>query len=119
LFDRTKQFVHLTAAGASFVREAKEALVHIERAVNLAKAVDQPDNFALGYSPYVSRRLVSLVRSLFTEKFSRVHLVLAPAHGEEQVDLVRKGMLDAGLTTLPILAESLAVQSLAVEPLVA
>lgn len=119
LFERTKQFVRVTAAGVSFVREAKEALLHIERAVNLAKAMDQPDNFSLGYSPYVSRRLVDSVRSLFDEKFSRVHLVLAPTHSDEQVDLVRKGMLDGGLTALPILAESLAVQSLAKEPLVA
>ena len=119
LFERTKQFVRLTPAGVSFVREAKEALLHIERAINLAKAASQPESFSLGYSPYVSRRLVASVRSLFAEKLARVHLVLAPAHGEEQVEMIRKGLLDGGLTTLPVLAESLAVQSLALEPLVA
>lgn len=119
LFERSKQFVRVTAAGVSFVREAKEALLHIERAVNLAKAVDQPNNFSLGYSPYVSRKLVGSVRSLFAEQFGRIHLVLAPTHGDEQVELVRKGALDGGLTTLPIPAESVAVQFLALEPLVA
>lgn len=117
LFERTKQFVRVTPAGASFVRESKEALLHMERAINLAKAVSQPESFALGYSPYVSRSLVSAVRDLFSEKFDRVHLVLAPLHGEEQIDLVRKGELDGGLTPLPVAAETIAVQSLGFEPL--
>ena len=119
LFERTKQFVRLTPAGVSFVREAKEALLHIERAVNLAKAASQPECFSLGYSPYVSRRLVASVRSLFAERFASIHLVLSPAHVDEQVELVRRGELDGGLTMLPVVADSLAVQSLALEPLVA
>ncbi|MGH9476061.1 MAG: LysR family transcriptional regulator [Terriglobales bacterium] len=118
LFERTKQFVRLTPAGVSFVREAKQALLHIERAVNLAKAANQPDSFSLGYSPYVSRRLLGSVRGLFAEKFSRVRLAMKPAHGTEQVDLIRKGMLDGGLTPLPFSAEAIAVQSLGMEPLV-
>lgn len=118
LFERTKQFVRLTAAGVAFVREAREALLHIERAINLAKAATQPESFSLGYSPYVSRRLVTSVRDLFTEKFNRVHLALAPVHGDEQIELIRKGTLDGGLTPLPVAAEAIAVQSLGLEPLV-
>lgn len=57
------------------------------------------------------------MRTLFAEKFDRVHLVLAPLHGEEQVDLVRRGELDGGLTPLPVAAETIAVQSLGLEPL--
>lgn len=117
LFERTKQFVRVTPAGVLFVREAREALLHIERAINLAKAATQPESFSLGYSPYVSRRLVTSVRTLFADKFSRVQLLLAPAHGDEQVDLIRKGRLDGGLTPLPVAAEALAVQSLGLEPL--
>lgn len=117
LFERTKQFVRVTPAGNSFVREAKEALLHIERAINLAKAASQPESFSLGYSPYVSRSLVNAVRNLFSEKFGRVHLALTPLHGEEQVDLIRKGELDGGLTLLPVVDDAIAVQSLGFEPL--
>jgi LysR family hca operon transcriptional activator len=59
LFDRTKRDVHLTQAGMAFVVEAKEALVHSQRAVPVAKATQQPDGFTLGHSPDINPRLLS------------------------------------------------------------
>lgn len=117
LFERNKQFVRVTAAGAAFVREAKEALLHAERAINLAKAASQPASFALGYSPHVSRSFIASARQVFSTRFSDIRVSLTDAFADEQLSMIRSGMLDAGLVMLPLNAESLAVQSLLLEPL--
>lgn len=117
LFDRTNHAVRLTEAGAVFVREAKQALLHGERAVNLAKAIAQPSVFSLGYSPYVSHEFVASIRALFASQFKNVQLSLVSAFADEEMEQVQAGALDAGLVTLPVAASALAVQRLLMEPL--
>ena len=46
------------------MEEAKEALLHSERAVHRAKASKHPNRFTLGYSPDINPRLISSVRSI-------------------------------------------------------
>jgi DNA-binding transcriptional LysR family regulator len=117
LFDRTNHAVRLTEAGAVFVREAKQALLHGERAVNLAKAITQPSAFSLGYSPYVSHEFVASIRVLFASQFKNVRLSLVSAFADEELEQVQSGVLDAGLVTLPVTASALAVQRVLTEPL--
>lgn len=117
LFERTKHAVRLTEAGAVFVQEAKQALLHGERAVNLAKAFSRPSTFSLGYSPYISPIFVSSVRTLFASQFASFKILLVSAFTDEQLECIRKGRLDAGLVTLPIAAGTLAVQRVLMEPL--
>lgn len=117
LFDRTRQAVRLTEAGAVFVREAKQALSHSERAVNLARAIGRPSAFSLGYSPYVSHGFVASIRSLFAAQFGSLQLSLVSAFADEQLERIHGGVLDAGLITLPVAAGALAVQQVLSEPL--
>jgi len=117
LFDRTNQVVRVTEAGAVFVREAKQALLHGERAVNLAKAISRPSAFSLGYSPYVSHGLVSSIRAIFASQFTNVRLSLISAFADEELEQVRSGTLDACLVTLPIAVGALAIQRVLMEPL--
>src|SRR6266481_4480929 len=53
LFERNKRKVQLTPAGSAFVVEAREALLHSQRAVHAAKASDRSNRFVLGHSPNV------------------------------------------------------------------
>ncbi|HXU19102.1 MAG TPA: LysR substrate-binding domain-containing protein [Verrucomicrobiae bacterium] len=117
LLDRTNQVVRLTEAGAVFVREAKQALLHGERAVNLAKAITQPSVFSLGYSPYVSHEFVASIRALFASQFKNVRLSLVSAFADEELEQLQAGAPDAGLVTLPVAASALAVQRVLMEPL--
>jgi DNA-binding transcriptional LysR family regulator len=50
LFDRTRQGSHLTAAGEAFLPEAHDLLRAAERAVNQARAADEPGALTIGYT---------------------------------------------------------------------
>jgi DNA-binding transcriptional LysR family regulator len=119
LFERTKREVRLTEAGKIFVQEARIALLHSHRAVHLAKASRDPNRFALGYSPYVDFDLLSCIRSLASSRFSSIKLSFVSSFTHEQVDLVHRGQLDAGLVILPAEHRGLAVQNIKREPLLA
>lgn len=116
LFERTKRDVQLTRAGRAFVVEAKEALLHSQRAVHAAKAVQEPDRFTLGYSPDINPTLLSKLRSIPAQLWK---LTFRSVFMSEQVDLIQAGELDAGLVILPIPDESLEVERVLCEPVVA
>jgi DNA-binding transcriptional LysR family regulator len=119
LFERTKREVRLTAAGKAFVQEARVALLHSQRAIHVAKASKDPNRFALGYSPYVDFDLLLNIRALASSQFPNVNLSLMSSFTQEQVQLVHRGQLDAGLVILPVQQDGLAVQRIKCEPLVA
>jgi len=116
LFDRTKRDVHLTQAGVAFVAEAREALVHSQRAVHAAKATQQPDRFTLGHSPEINPRLLSSLR-LIPEQLWK--LTFRSVFTMEQLHLIRAGELDAGIVILPVPDESLTIEPILTEPLMA
>ena len=58
LFERTKRDVQLTPAGRAFVVEAKEALLHSQRAVHAAKAIQEPSS--------IHARVLARYQPLFT-----------------------------------------------------
>jgi len=114
LFDRTKRDVRLTKAGEAFVVEAREALIHSQRAVHMAKATQQPDRFVLGHSPDVNPSLLSCLRAIPAQLWK---LTFQSAFTMEQLQLIRAGELDAGLVILPIADDSLTVEPVLDEPL--
>jgi DNA-binding transcriptional LysR family regulator len=113
LFDRTKRDVHLIKAGEAFVVEAKEALVHRQRAVHVAKATQQPDRFTLGHSPDINPSLLSSLRAIPAQLWK---LTFRSAFTLEQLQLIRAGELDAGLVILPIADNALTVEPVLDEP---
>ncbi len=118
LFDRTKREVRVTRAGEAFVREAKEALLHSQLAVNVAKATSENDRFSLGYSPGIDIKLISITRSVSTSQFPTMKLSLKSAFTPEQVQLIRAGELDAGIVTLPVPERDIAIEVVFREALV-
>ena len=116
LFERTKRDVQLTRAGRAFVVEAKEALLHSQRAVHAAKAIQEPDRFTLGYSPDINPSLLSKLRSLPAQLWK---LTFRSVFMSEQLDLIQAGELDAGLVILPVADDSLEVEPVLCEPVVA
>lgn len=116
LFDRTKRDVQLTRAGEAFVAEAKEAVVHSQRAVHAAKAMQQPDRFTLGHSPDINPGMLSCLRSIPAQLWK---LTFRSVFTMEQLQLIRAGELDAGLVILPIPDDSLTIEPILSEPLLA
>ena len=61
LFERDKKRVVLLPAGEEFVREARLAILHAERAVHLARAADNGAErvITVGCSPYTDSELIA------------------------------------------------------------
>jgi DNA-binding transcriptional LysR family regulator len=115
LFDRTTRELHLTDAGLAFVAEARESLLHSDRAVHAAKSRQQHDRFTLGHSPGINPGLLSKLRSIPAQLWK---LTFRSIFSMEQVELIRSGELDAGVVILPIADEaSLEVEPVLSEPL--
>ena len=114
LFVRTTRELHLTEAGRAFVEEAKEALLHSERAVHRAKASRHPETFTLGHSPEINP---GLLPKLCTMPAQLWKLSLRSAFTMEQLQLLRTGELDAGIVTLPVPDKSMTIVPVISEPL--
>jgi DNA-binding transcriptional LysR family regulator len=114
LFERTNRDVHLTEAGEAFVAEAKVALIHSQRAVHAAKATQ--DRFTLGYSPDINPHLLSILRSIPAQLWK---LTFRSVFTIEQLQLIRAGEIDAGVVILPIVDDSVTVEPVLSEPLIA
>ncbi|MGC1294438.1 MAG: LysR family transcriptional regulator, partial [Alloacidobacterium sp.] len=101
LFDRNHQTVELTEAGRAFVEEAREALLHTQRAVIAAKAVfngaDQILN--LGKSAYTDPFLVSTVLSVRLPLFPGLRIKQWSNYSNELARQVVAGTLDVAMTT--------------------
>lgn len=117
LFDRTSREVRLTKAGEAFVTEARQSLLHNERAVQVARARMRPESLVIGYSPNISLDLLSKINTLSRSHFPNLEITLISAFTGEQIDAIRVGEMDAGVVILPVAADGLAVQPLLSEPL--
>ncbi len=121
LFRRKTRDVALTPAGAAFLLEARQALVHVERAVECGHAAHKGNAgvFSLGYSPWFRPSLLAEVQKAFAERVARVKLSLHSAYTPVQIDLILKGVLDAGIVVLPVAAEGLQARCIWHDELVA
>lgn len=101
LFDRNHQTVEITDPGRAFVEEAREALLHTERAVMAAKAVlngaDQTLN--LGKSAYTDPFLLSTVLSIRLPLFPSLRIKQWSNYSHELARQVIAGTLDLAVTT--------------------
>jgi DNA-binding transcriptional LysR family regulator len=101
LFDRNHQTVALTSAGGAFVEEAREAVLHTERAVAAATAVfnGADEIFNLGKSAYTEPFLVSALLSIRLPLFPGMRIKQWSNYSNELARQVVLGDLDAALTT--------------------
>lgn len=101
LFKRNHQVAELTEAGRLFVAEAREAVLHAERAMLSAKAasngVDEILN--IGKSAYTDPFLVSMILSVHLPFFPGMKIKLWSNFSNELAHQVIAGTLDLALIT--------------------
>lgn len=101
LFERNHQTVELTDAGRMFVEEAREAIVHAERAVLSAKAAfnGADEILNIGKSPYGDPFLVSTLLSIRLPLFPGMRIKFWSNYSNELARQVIAGTLDLALIT--------------------
>lgn len=101
LFERNRQTVELTDAGRAFIEEAREAILHVERAVQVAKATfnGAEEVLNIGKSPYGDPYLVSALSSVRLPLFPGLSVKLWSNFSNESARLVIAGNLDLALIT--------------------
>ncbi len=83
LFIRDRQRVHMTDAGRAFVEESKLALIHQERAVEVARSAAKGAEAVLnlGQSPFVDPFLTSIVTSVHLPLFPELRINVSSDYG--------------------------------------
>jgi DNA-binding transcriptional LysR family regulator len=104
LFDRTSRSVRLTAAGRSFLPEAKRLLRLAEAAALDAKRVARGDAGVLkiGFTGGSSYAFVPHLVTVAAAEMPDVELILREMRTAEQMEALVSGRLDAGLVRLPV-----------------
>src|SRR5262245_26460331 len=123
LFERTKRSVKLTAAGQTFVAEARSILKHM---TNAAKATIRAGHGELGTLTVGTvtstdsgfyKVLVDILQR-FAERYPDVHLGLRTLSVAQQVHDLKEDRLTVGFVTLPVDDPLLCVKNVHFEPLV-
>ena len=101
LFNRNHQTVEMTEAGRAFVEEAREAIMHTERAVTAATAVfnGADETLNLGKSAYTEPFLVSTLLSIRLPLFPGMRIKQWSNYSNELARQVISGDLEAAVTT--------------------
>jgi DNA-binding transcriptional LysR family regulator len=103
LFLRNSQSVEMTDACQQFVKEAREAVFHAERAVNLARASAQGAQSVIniGKSPYVDPYLISMLSTVTLPLFPDLQLNFSSMLAPELEQRLLVGKLDLAIITAP------------------
>jgi len=104
LFERTKREVRLTMAGEAFAVEARKAILHAERALELARTAEaqQKHPWTIGYSPLIDLRILSKVKQHLSQSHPAADIRFVSAYTSEQTSKLLSGSLQAGLVILPV-----------------
>ncbi len=122
LFTRNnKRHVELTEVGRIFVEEARSALRHIERAVQLGSAAREGrDNIlTIGHSPDADQAWVSALLAIRLPLYPNVRIQLISEFSSELVRSVMAGELDLSLVTAPLENSQITAVAFAQTPLYA
>jgi DNA-binding transcriptional LysR family regulator len=101
LFIRRPHGVQLTDAGRAFVEESKLALLHQQRAVQVAKSVAKGAEavLTLGQSPFVDPLLTSVVTSIHLPLFPDLRIAVSSDNEPELLRRVASSELDVALVS--------------------
>jgi len=103
LFARDRKKVTVKDAGRAYVKEARIAVLHSERAVQAARAAMQNAEVMLhiGKSPYINPFLISTLHSLELPLFPQLRIELSSHFSCELVHEILAGGLDLAIATEP------------------
>jgi DNA-binding transcriptional LysR family regulator len=113
LFWRKTREVTLTPAGIAFVAEARQAILHTQRAVEAGAAASASiaDVVRIGHTPLLDAALLPQIRRSFSLAVNNVSLLFQSTYSVVQVDHILSGRLHAGLVVLPIVPSELRTES--------
>jgi DNA-binding transcriptional LysR family regulator len=104
LFTRNhKKNVELTEVGGIFVEEARSALLHIDRAVQLGRDAREASDSILtvGYSPDTDRAWISAILAIRLPLYPKLRIHLIGEFSSELVRSLMAGELNLALVTAP------------------
>jgi DNA-binding transcriptional LysR family regulator len=109
LFERRTREVRSTPGGIAFVAEARQAMVHVERAIECGYAASRGDAgvLSLGYTPWFRPSVLVALQAAFAERVPKMELALHSAYSTTQIDMLLKGLLHAGIIELPASGDGL------------
>jgi len=103
LFERSAKSLKLTAAGKTFLTEARAVLQRTDEAVKNARAVagGAKEELHVGYAPSLTVKILPQALRTFQEKFPDVRVSLHDLSTEEMLAKLRDGKLHLALTVQP------------------
>lgn len=103
LFERGAKSLRLTAAGRTFLREARAVLQRAEEAVKKARATagGVPGGIQVGYAPSLTIQILPQALREFQARFPRARVALHDLSTEEMVTQLRKQKLHVALMVQP------------------
>jgi DNA-binding transcriptional LysR family regulator len=121
LFSRTRKRVELTAAGAMFLREARDILMRVEQAVAVGRRAGRGEigELAVGFVTIADYNVLPRVLSEFRRQHPHVRLTLREATTDAQLRELTELRIDVGFVLAPVPDDRLATRPLLSEPLVA
>lgn len=122
LFNRkNKRTVELTDVGRIFVEEARSALLHIERAVQLGCAAREGSAgvLAIGHSSDADQAWVSTILAIRLPLYPKLRIQLISEFSNELVRSVMSGELNLALVTAPLENSQITAVPFALTPLYA
>lgn len=119
IFLRSHQRVSITEAGKAFLEEAKLVILHHDRAIQVARAVQSGAEalLHLGQSPRVNPLFTSVMGSIRLPLYPDFRLHIYSDYGPELNRKVATGELDLAITLEPATAPSLTSLELGAKPL--
>lgn len=104
LFERSKHGVRLTDAGEVFLEETRMTLEQVSRAAEMAQRAYRGElgQLTLGVAPLLEGGAYPALEARMGKLFPRIQISRHVLASDEQIPLVRKGTLDAGLVRLPL-----------------
>ena len=120
LFIRRKGVLELTVAGEVLLKEAKQGLSHLERAVALARQAASGElELSIGYNSVAEHSVFSDIISAFRKLRPNVNLVCRSLRTPEQVQALERNELDLGFVCPPVPSNTLDTIVLTRQPFVA
>lgn len=115
LFERSAAGMAMTAAGRALLPEARVALAAVERGRRAVAAAAANPTLTIGVPAGVPGDLPTRLTTAARHAGATIEFQDLPT--ESQLPLLRKGVLDAGIVSLPVDAEDLTVALVSEEPL--
>ncbi len=120
LLERSQRRVVLTAAGAAYLREARQILAQVTHATAVARRAAREDlgELSVGFVSVADYNLLPEVLRAFRERHPGIRVTLREATTDVQTRELLEERIDAGFVMSPLREPTLEVRPLLQEPLV-